>query len=183
MGLFDRSDLTIVVMDIEASAFGESSYPIEIGLARFLDSSRPIALWQTYVRPTAEWTRSGLWSKASAAVHGIRRNDLIDGRDPVVVAERLNVLLKGALVVTDAPSYDQAWLDRLYSAAARDQNFILNDFDFLSSHLRKDEYRQFIHLLRRRPANHRAGDDAVRLASALLEARIGFPPQVVEAPF
>lgn len=176
MSLLDRTDLTIAIMDIEASGFGPASYPIEIGIALIRGTAARIQLWETLIRPTPEWANSGLWSKASAEVHGIQKEELDAGREAAEVAEKLNLLLKSTLVVTDAPSYDQTWLDRLYAAAGCEQRFILNDFDLLTGHLSRDDYRQVVHLLDRKPIPHRAGADALRLATALLEARMGSSP-------
>lgn len=178
MSLFDRPGLRVAVLDVEASGFGSASYPIEVGVALIIGTAVPIRLWDTLIRPPLEWSASGLWSAQSAEVHGISRDDVAEGMSVADVCDRLNTLLHGAIVVTDAPSYDRDWLERLYVAAGKKQTFILHDFDLLSANLNHDEYRQFVYLLDRSSPPHRAGADALRLASALLEARLSYPPQV-----
>lgn len=178
--LLTRSDLQIAVLDLEASALGFNSYPIEVGLALIRAPTLPILAWSSLVRPTRAWLDTGLWSPSSAAVHGIPLEDLQrEGRTPDEVCDRLNGLLgKGTIVVTDAPRYDQDWLDTLFSAGDREQQFRLYDFEVLTGGLNPDQYRHFVYLLDRVRVPHRAGPDALRLASVLLEAHLGYSPRV-----
>lgn len=113
-------------------------------------------------------------------VHGISPSELEHGKDVTTVCGVLKKLLRRTIVVTDAPDFDQAWLNTLLAAAGVDQGFVLQDFDLLPANLRPEEYRQFVLLLDRSSAPHRAGPDALRLASALLEVRLGRPPQTIE---
>ena len=180
--LLDRADARLVVLDLEASAFGPKSYPIELGIAVIQGPTSPIRTWSALIKPTDDWEANGLWSRQSAAVHGITIEELRrEGRSIEAACDTLNALLRpAAAVVTDAPMYDQCWLDRLFGAAGKEQQFIIYDFERLAGCLTTDEYRQFVHLLERSSAPHRAGPDAVRLASAVLEARLGYRPQVRE---
>lgn len=182
MNVLDRDDLRVVVLDLEASALGPGSYPIEAGIAVIEGATRPIQAWSTLIKPPHDWRQHGFWSPESAAVHGITIEELKrEGQSVGSVCDRLNAMLRpAAAVVTDAPMFDQAWLDRLFDAACKEQQFIIYDFERLAGCLTRDEYRQFVHLLERSAAPHRAAPDAVRLASAVLEARIGYRPRVVE---
>jgi len=101
------------------------------------------------------------------------------GRDVADVCDCLNVLLGSkTIVATDAPRYDQDWLDTLFVAAGREQLFTLYDFDALTGGLGADQYRHLVYLLDRARVPHRAGPDALRLASKLMEAHLGYPPRV-----
>lgn len=89
----------------------------------------------------------------------------------------LNALLGSrTIVASDAPRYDQDWLDTLFMAAGREQQFRLCDFERLTADFSPDQHRQLAYLLSRAPVPHRAGPDAVRLASKLMEAHLGYPP-------
>lgn len=178
----DRNDARLVVLDIEASALGKRSYPIELGVAIIEGTAKPIQTWSSLIMPTNDWETNGLWSLHSQAVHGITIERLRrEGRSVDFACHRLNALLRPAVaVVTDAPMYDQAWLDRLFDSAGKEQQFVTYDFERLAGYLNAEEHRQFLHLLRRSVAPHRAGPDALRLASAVLEARLGYRPQVRE---
>ena len=177
--ILNRSDLRIAVLDLEASAFGFESYPVEVGLALVQDAGHPIRTWSTMIRPTEEWLDEGLWSPASACVHGISLKALEEqGHAVEAVCDWLNAILgTRTIVATDAPRYDQDWLDTLFRAARREQLFTLHDFDLLTGGLGADQYRHLVHLLDRDRAPHRAGPDALRLASKLMEAHRGYAPR------
>ena len=81
------------------------------------------------------------------------------------------------IVTTDAPRYDQDWLDTLFKAAGREQQFTLYNFGVLTADFSSDEHRNLAYLLSRAPVPHRAGPDALRLAAKLMEAHLGYPPR------
>jgi DNA polymerase III epsilon subunit-like protein len=178
--ILNRSDLRIAVLDLEASALGNGSYPIEAGVALITGAARPIQTWSTMIRPTQAWLNAGLWSSASAAVHGIPLEIIVQqGHAVEDVCDWLNALLGSkTIVTTDAPRYDQDWLDTLFREAGREQLFTLYDFDVLTGGLNPDQYRHLVYLLDRTHVPHRAGADALRLASKLMEAHLGYPPRV-----
>jgi DNA polymerase III epsilon subunit-like protein len=165
--ILNHSDLRIAVLDLEASALGKRSYPIEAGVALITGAARPIQTWSTMIRPTQGWLDVGLWSPASAAVHGISLETIMQqGYAVEDVCDWLNALLGSkTIVATDAPRYDQDWLDTLFREANREQLFTL-------------QYRHLVYLLDRTRVPHRAGADALRLASKLMEAHLGYPPRV-----
>lgn len=176
--LLNRSDRQVAVLDLEASALGAGSFPIEVGLALVRGTTRTIAAGAALIRPTEAWIRDGVWSDASAAVHGISL-DLVVGHGQTVeqVCDWLNALLgTRTIVATDAPRYDQDWLDTLFAAAGRKQRFTLYNFERLTADFDPDQHRQLAYLLSRAPVPHRAGPDALRLASKLMEAHLGYPP-------
>ena len=98
------------IIDVEASGFGPGSYPIEVGCA-LPDGRSYCAL----IQPVAAWTH---WDPAAEAVHGITREALqTHGLPPLSVAIRLNTLLRGQTVYSDAWAHDYSWLATLHEAA------------------------------------------------------------------
>ena len=94
------------------------------------------------------------------------------------VCNWLNALLGSkTIVTTDAPRYDQDWLDTLFKAAGREQQFTLYNVEVLIGDFSSDQHRQLAYLLSRAPVPHRAGPDALLLASKLMEAHLGYPPR------
>lgn len=182
--VLNQPNVRIAVLDLEASALGEGSYPIEVGLAIVEGATQPIRLWSTLVRPTRAWLSDGFWSPASARVHGLPLETIKQqGHAVEDVCDWLNDLLKSATIVaTDAPRYDQDWLDTLFRAAGREQLFTLYHFEVLTSGLSADQHRHLGYLLDRAPTPHRAGPDAFRLASKLMEAHLGYPPRSESVP-
>lgn len=178
--ILDRDDLRIVILDLEASGLGPGSYPIEAGLALVSGPARQIRTRSILIRPTPQWRDTGLWSPASAAIHNIPRESLdLEGRPVADVCDWLNLELgPPAIVVTDAPAFDQAWLDTLFQAGNREQQFKLHEFDALTGSLDRDQYRTFVDILDRKVVPHRAGPDALRLAASLMEAHLGRPPTI-----
>lgn len=184
--LLNQPNLRIAVLDLEASALGEGSYPIEVGVVLVEGATQPLRTWSTLIRPTQTWLNDGLWSPASARIHGLSQ-EMVKQQGHAVehVCDWLNSLLQStAIVATDAPGYDQDWLDTLFRAAGREQLFTLYDFELLTSGLSADQHRHLRYLLDRASVPHRAGPDALRLASKLMEAHLGYPPrsQVVPHP-
>jgi hypothetical protein len=99
-----------VVIDVEASGFGRGSYPIEVGCV-LPDGRSYCAL----ILPQEDWTH---WDESAEAVHGISREVLREhGLPALSVAIRLNALLKGMTVYSDAWAHDFVWLATLHEAA------------------------------------------------------------------
>ena len=86
---------TPTIIDIEASAFGAGSYPIEVGLALPNGATRCFL-----IRPEADWTR---WDPGSEAAHGVSRELLAQRGLPVAaIAGSLNHILADTTVHSDA---------------------------------------------------------------------------------
>lgn len=177
--ILTRSDLALAVLDVEASALGAGSYPIEVGVALVRSASLPIATGARMIRPTEEWRNCGTWSSSSQSVHGISHEVLEqDGHPAEEVCDWLNSHLgTKTIVASDAPRYDQDWLDTLFDASDREQQFTLYNFEILTRDFDPDQHRHLKYLLDRAPVPHRAGPDSLRLASKLLEAHLGYPPR------
>ena len=108
------------IIDIEASGFGSSSYPIEIGVA-LADGLTACYL----IRPPETWVH---WDRNSEHLHHLTRERLLqNGRTPEDVARELNQLLKAQTVYSDAWGFDQTWLSRLFEHAGVRQQFKLGN--------------------------------------------------------
>ena len=177
--ILNRSDRNIAILDVEASALGPGSFPIEVGVALVRGPSEPLAVGAKLIRPTIEWLEAGVWSKSSEAVHGIPL-ELIQREGEAVeeVCDWLNGLLgRNTIVATDAPRYDQDWLDTLFAAAGREQKFRIFDFQVFTRDFSVDQHRHLAYLLGKDSAPHRAAADAFRLTSKLMETHWGHPPR------
>lgn len=98
------------IIDVEASGFGKGSYPIEVGCV-LPDGRSYCAL----IKPMDHWT---YWDPAAEAMHGIDRESLFEhGLPPLSVAIRLNTLLQGMTIYSDAWGHDYSWLACLHDAA------------------------------------------------------------------
>ncbi|MFK4005129.1 hypothetical protein [Qipengyuania sp. NPDC077563] len=58
--ILTRSDRRVAILDIEASALGFRSYPIEVGVALVQGEPKLIETGARIIRPTASWLRSGI---------------------------------------------------------------------------------------------------------------------------
>ena len=175
--ILNRSDRRIAILDVEASALERGSYPIEVGVALVRRPSEPIGVGAKFIRPTKEWLDTGVWSKSSEAVHGIPLELAQREGEPVEhICDWLNGLLgTDTIVATDAPRYDQDWLDTLFAAAGREQNFRIFDLQMLTRDFSADQHCHLAYLLRNDAPPHRAAEDALRLASKLMETCWGHP--------
>ena len=179
--VLEQGEQAVAVIDLEASGLGYGTYPIEVGVALIRRLDQPVLTWSMLIKPTADWLKFGLWSSQSAAVHGILISELQEsGRAATDVADWLNATFATkTIVASDAPRHDQDWLDTLFRAADREQLFTLRHLEVLTSGFSSDDLRQLAYLLKRSPVPHRAGPDASRLATLLIEARLGYKPQVL----
>lgn len=176
----DRDDecaRPMAVLDFEASSIGPSSYPIEVGVA-FVESGETLSC---LIRPDPMWASSGFWAPEAERVHGISRTELLSGGDdPTKVCEWLERAVQWHTVLSDATGLDGAWLRKLYEADGRQPPFALASFweaaqdasgvgwPGMTGINQNPEVDRALELSRQRfPREHRAGDDARRLAEAL----------------
>lgn len=142
-------------MDIEASGFGNDSYPIEVGVVTDENVS-----FCRLIRPAPDWTH---WDKQAQSVHGISRELLqLYGHPLKVVARGLNQLLKDKTVYTDGWVVDKPWINRLFTEAGVTMQFGVSPIELLLTeaqamiwHETKDAISQQAHIKR-----HRASADA-----------------------
>ncbi len=150
------------VIDIEASGFGRSSYPIEVGYV--LPDGRARCM---LVKPAPGWAH---WDDQAAQVHGISRESLqTHGRPVQEVAALLNGDLAGMTVYCDGWAHDFAWLAVLFEEAGLSPSFKLESVNRL---LRDTQLGQLDEARRGALSDmgltrHRASNDARALQTAL----------------
>jgi hypothetical protein len=161
----------ICTIDFEASSLDVGNFPIEVGLAMWRAPDEPIYCWSTLLRPTDEWQRTGHWSKASQAVHGIKQDDLRLGVSPRYAALVLNhVLRPTGVVFCDGGAFDRHWAQMLFKAAKMAPAFGLGDFETLESYLDAESAARIRAWTDGAEIAHRAGADAVGLLRGLAAA-------------
>ena len=163
---------THCVIDIEASGFGRSSYPIEVGYV--LPDGRSRCL---LIRPAAVWTH---WDAAAEQVHGISRTMLQrHGKTPQVVAAQLNAELVGLVAYCDGWAHDYAWLHALFEEADLSPSFKLESVNSLlaDAQLSRLDLARRTALLEMGLTRHRASNDAraLQLALSRVEAMAPMP--------
>lgn len=104
------------IIDLEASGFGRGSYPIEVGIA--LDNRD---IHSFLIKPEDDWTH---WSEEAEQIHGITREQLqAEGMCIEDIALKLNDMLRGQTLYSDAWSFDSSWIGRLFDSAGIVQRF------------------------------------------------------------
>jgi len=104
------------IIDLEASGFGRGSYPIEVGFA--LEDR---VVHSFLIKPAASWLH---WSVEAELIHGIHREQLLEeGITPRETALKMNDLLRGKTLYSDAWSYDSSWMGLLFDEAGLVQRF------------------------------------------------------------
>jgi DNA polymerase III alpha subunit (gram-positive type) len=146
----------LVVIDVEASGFGVSSFPIEVAIAhidgRFSDSF--------LINPeTAKgWHH---WDKEAEKIHGIQRLTLVkEGISVHEAAERLNSWLSEHHVVSDNARFDQEWLDELFREA---NNVAYFTVDSLQEDAGSELVQSMQNIQKIKKRKHRALDDVLQI--------------------
>ncbi len=104
------------IIDLEASGFGRGSYPIEVGFAL---EDRMVHSF--LIKPAPNWLH---WSVEAEHIHGISRDQLHrEGMTPREVALKMNDMLRGKTLYSDAWSFDSSWMGRLFDEAELVQRF------------------------------------------------------------
>lgn len=113
----------IVFLDFEASGLFGRTWPVEAGYATSsgLEDAFLIARHET-------WSLED-WDRKSAQIHGISLEDLAaEGLSADVALARLEAGISDALVVSDAPDFDNHWLGMLAEATGRKAGFTIRDW-------------------------------------------------------
>jgi hypothetical protein len=154
------------VIDIEASALGAGSFPIEVGLV--LSCGTPFC---TLIKPAQDWHR---WDGSAEQAHGIPRETLyMYGRTVPEVAQALNDRLRGQTIYSDAWGNDGSWLALLFETAGCKQRFRVESLRALMS----EEQACLWHPVKQRVATelalkrHRASADARILQMTFIRTR------------
>lgn len=97
-------------IDVEASGLMDGSFPVEV--AWFLNN----IAYDKLINPFDHWDVSK-WDDDAQAIHGLSLMYLKKhGERPLRLASELNHYLKGKVVVSDAPEFDDKWLDILHNS-------------------------------------------------------------------
>ena len=154
------------IIDVEASGFGSTSYPIEVGLV--LPDGRSYC---SLIAPAPNWQ---YWDESAQKVHGVERATLVEqGRPAGEVASDVNTLLHGMTVYCDSWYHDFTWLSRLFDAGDSSQAFQLEDIRSLLTQKEADNWQatktRIIDELKL--DRHRASNDAKVLQETLLRVK------------
>lgn len=110
------------IIDIEASGFGSTSYPIEVGVI-LADGERYCSI----VKPAPSWLH---WDVEAESVHGLTRHIIeSEGRAIKTVATELNQLLAGETIYSDGWVVDKPWLISLFDQAGIDMDFTISSLE------------------------------------------------------
>ncbi len=144
-----------IIIDVEASGFGGTSYPIEIGIA--LDDGTKYC---SLISPAPDWQH---WDCGAEKVHGIAR-DLLQtyGRPAREVAASLNALLAGKTLYSDGWVVDKPWLTTLFHAARLSMTFSVSPLELILTEQQMDRWHvtKARILAAERDLRHRASFDA-----------------------
>lgn len=112
-----------IFIDFEASSLSTRSHPIEVAW-----STPDGAIESHLILPLADWQD---WDDyAEREIHHISREMLTaEGKDPAWVAARMNEVLGGSIVYSDAPEFDERWLMRMFDAVGLEPTFQIGFFD------------------------------------------------------
>ena len=161
-------------IDFEASALAPGSYPIELGAAD--PATGACRSW--LIRPSPEWQIGGLWTAQAESTHHITRARLAEaGLPPVQVITEFTGFAQGRTLLSDNPSFDWNWLEKLAEVADRRdllEHTGVTDIADLITELAagRDPTQAWDDAMRQAVARHfthphRAGPDARQLAEAL----------------
>ncbi len=156
------------VIDIEASGFGRGSYPVEIGVCLENGETHCFLIY-----PQSDWQH---WTKEGQQTHGISRERLLKhGHPPQQVAQKLNQLLCGRTIYTDAWGQDHSWLMKLYDAANCWPNYKLESIRSLLDEEQADRYHECFANAEKslQLTRHRASTDAKLIQQALALTHYG----------
>ena len=111
-----------VFYDCEASCLG--GLPIEIGWA-FVDTATGEVQSESHlVKPPTTWDMRSVWDPDAQKLHRISREQLVaQGRPPFEIARRMNQVLAGRELFSDAPGDDERWLGIIFDEAGLEPTF------------------------------------------------------------
>ena len=143
------------IIDIEASGFGDQSYPIEVGLV--LSNG---VTFCTLVLPSGGWVH---WSDEAEKVHNISRETLKAHGKPVVeVACELNKILEGMTLYSDGWVVDKPWLTTLFYASGIEMKFSVSPLEMILSEAQMNVWQETKDkvIIEENIQRHRASNDA-----------------------
>jgi hypothetical protein len=101
------------VIDLEASGLKKNTYPIEVGIYIPTNDGAIEESW--LIKPEQDWLDNREWNEDAAKIHNIPMHELKrDGIPGFEVCNRLNSILSGTTIYSDAPEYDEHWLSVMF---------------------------------------------------------------------
>lgn len=154
------------IIDIEASGFGSTSYPIEIGVVKF-NGERYCAL----IKPAEDWQH---WCSNAEKIHGISRELISErGKTSHQVCAELNEFLADTTAYSDGWACDSPWLTRLFFAGRTQRSFYLSPIENIATEEQlllwdntKIQMQDQLNIQR-----HRASGDAYLIQQTYVETR------------
>jgi hypothetical protein len=144
--------MELICIDLEASGLGAESYPIEVAWVNDDTGEHDSFLINPETAPGWHY-----WDDYAEEIHGIERGVLVSkGLDIVNACKRMNKMLKGKTLISDAFEFDLFWLSRLFEATGIKPNFRMAGLDRILS---KEQRIQFSFLAKAQFRKHRALQD------------------------
>jgi len=104
-----------------------NGYPIEFAC------STADRLESFLIKPYRQWLDD--WDDSAEAIHGIDIMQLErEGIDPIEAIDRINALIRGKTAYSDAPGFDCAFLDKLYTSHQAPMDFTIQGIQGLWTH-------------------------------------------------
>lgn len=154
-----NKNLYPVFVDCEASSLANDSYPIEIAWNN-PDGSIESYLINIYHYPD----NYDDWSKEAQSLHGLTKQYLSEkGKEPEFIVERMDQKLKGKILLSDAPDWDEFWIRRLYESVGK--KCVLEFGNAVELFNQYEPYHYIFKSQARKIAGHahRAGNDVIYL--------------------
>jgi hypothetical protein len=162
-----------VFFDIEASSL--EGVPIEIGWA-FADAKTGSIQAESYlIQPPDAWHLAASWDEEAERLHGIGQGHLQrEGNTASHIMHRMNEVLDGAILYSDAPAWDGEWMRMIVDAGCVAPRFSVSHTEahgFIGTLARDGDWRSEDVLAlvgtiaATYPRTHRAADDARHLAA------------------
>lgn len=156
------------MLDFEASSLSDKSWPIEVGISWIAEGK--VQTWSSLIQPDPSWDIAD-WSPQSEAVHNIPFLSLKTAPKADLVAMGLIENATGRTLISDAPPFEQYWLEQLLGKDAEAPSHMIEDYHAVSFALFDGLALDVLYeKLERTKVPHRAGPDSARLASGWLRA-------------
>lgn len=142
-------------IDCEASGLNQESYPIEIGISSVVNGHQ----FSTLIKPFESWT---YWSYDAQDMHHIEREELQNGLNGIILANKMNHLYKDKTLWADS-NFDKLWVETLFDVANVEMKFHVANLYNISL---PDAYKRAFNTLIGNDIKHRALDDARQIENA-----------------
>lgn len=142
-------------IDCEASGLHPESYPIEIGVSSLVNNHQ----FSTLIKPFDSCT---YWSYDAQDMHHIEKEELQNGLNGFILANKMNSLYKDKTLWADS-NFDKLWVETLFDVANVDMEFhVANLYNIPLP----DAYKKAFNVLIGNNVEHRALADAIQIEKA-----------------